>query len=59
MAGLGPLFYVFWLASAAQFAWQARKLRLDDPALALRLFKSNRDAGLLLAIGFALGAVRL
>ena len=59
LAGLGPLFYVFWLASAAQFAWQARKLRLDDPALALRLFKSNRDAGLLLAIGFALGAVRL
>ena len=59
LAGLGPLFYLFWLASAAQFAWQARKLRLDDSALALRLFKSNRDAGLLLAVGFALGAVRL
>ena len=58
-AGLGPLFYLFWLASALQFAWQAWRLRLDDPALALVLFKSNRDAGLLLTFGFALGAMRL
>ena len=28
--------------------WQVRNLDADDPAMALRLFKSNRDAGLLL-----------
>jgi len=57
-AGLGPVFYGFWALAALQFAWQSTKLRLDDPALALALFKSNRDAGLLLVLAFALGAVR-
>src|SRR6476620_9704713 len=40
-----------WLglaACAAHLAWQVRRLRIDDPVLCLRLFKSNRDAGLLL-----------
>ena len=57
-AGLGPVFYGFWALFAVQLAWQARRLRLGDPAQALALFKSNRDAGLLLAIGFGLGVVR-
>jgi 4-hydroxybenzoate polyprenyltransferase len=43
-----------WLglvAFAVHLAWQIARLRIDDPALCLRLFKSNRDAGLLLFAG--------
>ena len=44
-----------WLAGLAGMAvhlmWQARRIDLNDPALALYLFKSNRDAGLLLTAG--------
>lgn len=36
---------------AAQLAWQVRAVRIDDSALCLRLFRSNRDAGLLLFAG--------
>ncbi len=42
----------------AQLGWQLRRLRPDDPALALRLFKSNRDAGLLLFTALALLPLR-
>jgi 4-hydroxybenzoate polyprenyltransferase len=43
-----------WLglaAFAAHLAWQIARLRIDDAALCHRLFKSNRDAGLLLFAG--------
>ena len=33
------------------FLWQLRQLVADDPATALKLFKSNRDAGLIFAGG--------
>ncbi len=49
-----------WLglaAFAAHLAWQISRLRIDDTALCLRLFKSNRDAGLLLFAGLLLDAV--
>ena len=39
---------------AAHLYWQVKHLERDDPALALRLFKSNRGAGLLLVLGYAL-----
>jgi len=42
---------------ALQLAWQVRRLDIDDPALCLRLFKSNRDAGLLLFAGLAVDAL--
>ena len=58
-AGLGPLFWLVLLAYAAHLFWQVRRLRSDDPALALRLFKSNRDAGLVLLLAIILGAVTL
>ncbi len=45
------------LAFAGHLAWQVRQLRTDDPALALRLFRSNRDAGLLLFLGWAVAAI--
>jgi 4-hydroxybenzoate polyprenyltransferase len=38
-------------AFAAHLAWQIKRLEIGDPALCLRLFKSNRDAGLLLFAG--------
>ena len=58
-AGLGPLFYVALLPWAAHLFRQVRDVRPDDPALALRLFKSNRDAGLILFAAIILGSVPL
>jgi 4-hydroxybenzoate polyprenyltransferase len=37
--------------------WQIRRLEIGDPALCLRIFKSNRDAGLLLFAGLLIDAV--
>ena len=54
-AGLGPLFYAVVVVYAAHLAWQVRSLRLDDPALALKLFKSNREAGFILLAAVAVG----
>jgi 4-hydroxybenzoate polyprenyltransferase len=44
-------------AFAAHLAWQIGRLEIGDPALCLRIFKSNRDAGLLLFIGLLADAV--
>ena len=49
-----------WLGLAAfavHLGWQIRRLEISDPALCLRLFKSNRDAGLLLFAGLLVDAV--
>ena len=58
-ADLGPLFYVALAPWAAHLFRQARDVRADDPALALRLFRSNRDAGLILLVAIILGSVQL
>ncbi|HEY0601151.1 UbiA family prenyltransferase [Brevundimonas sp.] len=58
-AGLGPIFYVALLPWAAHLLRQARDVRPDDPALALKLFRSNRDAGLILLVAIILGSVQL
>ena len=57
-AGLGPVFYVALLPWAAHLFRQVRDVRPDDPALALRLFRSNRDAGLILLVAIILGSVQ-
>jgi 4-hydroxybenzoate polyprenyltransferase len=44
-------------AFAAHLVWQIRRLEINDPALCLRIFKSNRDAGLLLFLGLLADAV--
>jgi 4-hydroxybenzoate polyprenyltransferase len=44
------------IAFAAHLAWQIRRLDISDPALCLRIFKSNRDAGLLLFAGLLVDA---
>ena len=58
LAGLGPLFTIGALALGLHLAWQARAMRMDDPALALRLFKSNATAGLILFAALLAGAWR-
>jgi 4-hydroxybenzoate polyprenyltransferase len=44
-------------AFAAHLIWQIRRLEISDPALCLGVFKSNRDAGLLLFAGLLTDAV--
>ena len=47
-AGAGIVFSLGLVAFAAQLSWQISRLDIGDPDLCLRLFKSNRDAGLIL-----------
>jgi 4-hydroxybenzoate polyprenyltransferase len=42
------------LAFAAHLVWQVRTIDPEDQQKALMLFRSNRDAGLLLFAGIAL-----
>jgi 4-hydroxybenzoate polyprenyltransferase len=44
-------------AFAAHLAWQISRLDIRDPALCLRLFRSNREAGFLLFAGLLVDAV--
>jgi 4-hydroxybenzoate polyprenyltransferase len=39
------------LAFAGHLAWQIARIDVDDPDDCLRIFKSNRDAGLILFAG--------
>ena len=56
--GLGPLFLPLVVVYGIHLIRQARALRIDDPMLALRLFRSNRDAGLILLAALIAGAWR-
>jgi 4-hydroxybenzoate polyprenyltransferase len=58
-AGLSVLFVPLLALYAAHLWMQARRVKVDEPRLALALFKSNTWAGLILFAGIALGAVRL
>ncbi len=53
----GLIFLLGMLAFAAHLAWQVLRLDVNDPAHCLRLFKSNRDAGLILFGAMLLEAV--
>jgi 4-hydroxybenzoate polyprenyltransferase len=55
-AGAGIAFSLGLLAFAAHLSWQIRRLDIDDPVNCLVVFKSNRDAGLILFAGLALDA---
>ena len=48
MAGGGLIFVLGLVAFAAHLAWQVRRLDINDSVHCLMLFKSNRDAGLIL-----------
>jgi 4-hydroxybenzoate polyprenyltransferase len=51
LAGAGLPFGVGLAGFAAHLVWQIVQLDIADPALCLRLFKSDRDAGLILFAG--------
>jgi 4-hydroxybenzoate polyprenyltransferase len=57
LAGARWLFALGLAAFAVHLAWQVRRLDIDYPAGCLALFKSNRDAGLLLFAGLVLEAL--
>jgi 4-hydroxybenzoate polyprenyltransferase len=52
LTGLSPWFYPALLLPAALLARQVLQLDVNDPALCLRLFRANREAGL--AVGAAI-----
>ena len=47
-AGAGPVYVIGCIFFGAHLGWQIDRLDIDDPDLCLRIFKSNRDAGLIL-----------
>jgi 4-hydroxybenzoate polyprenyltransferase len=53
-AGGGAIAIIGWLAFCAHLAWQTSQVEGADPATALKLFRSNRDAGFILFAGAAL-----
>jgi 4-hydroxybenzoate polyprenyltransferase len=57
LCGCGWLAYAGLATFAAHLVWQIRSIRIDDGALCLRLFKSNRDAGSLLLVGLVADAL--
>jgi 4-hydroxybenzoate polyprenyltransferase len=57
MAGGGIIFTIGIVAFAAHLAWQVTRLDIDDPVHCLTLFKSNRDAGLILFAAMLVDAV--
>ena len=56
-AGGGLIFVLGLIAFAAHLAWQVVRLDINDSAHCLKLFKSNRDAGLILFGAMLLEAV--
>ena len=57
LAGGQLIFLLGLIAFAAQLAWQVLRLDINDSAHCLKLFKSNRDAGLILFAAMLLEAV--
>jgi 4-hydroxybenzoate polyprenyltransferase len=57
LAGAGLAAWIGLAAFAAHLVWQIARLKIGDSALCLRVFKSNRDAGLLLFAGLLVDAV--
>jgi 4-hydroxybenzoate polyprenyltransferase len=56
-AGGGWMSFAGLVVFAGHLGWQVASIDINDPALCLRLFRSNRDAGLLLFAGLLLDAV--
>ncbi|MBX9710240.1 MAG: UbiA family prenyltransferase, partial [Xanthobacteraceae bacterium] len=49
--------YLGLAAFAGHLIWQITRTKISDPALCLRVFRSNRDAGLLLFAGLLADAI--
>jgi 4-hydroxybenzoate polyprenyltransferase len=57
MAGGGGLFLAGVAAFGAHLAWQVQSLQIDDAGNCLYVFKSNRDAGLILFAALVVDAL--
>jgi 4-hydroxybenzoate polyprenyltransferase len=57
LAGSGVAAWIGLALFAVQLGWQVRRLNISDPALCLRVFKSNREAGFILFAGLLIDAV--
>jgi 4-hydroxybenzoate polyprenyltransferase len=57
LTGAGFPAWAGLIAFAAHLSWQIARLDIGDSALCLRVFKSNRDAGLLLFAGLLVDAL--
>jgi 4-hydroxybenzoate polyprenyltransferase len=57
LAGSGFMAWAGLVVFAAHLIWQIKRLDISDPVVCLRVFKSNRDAGLLLFAGLLVDAV--
>ena len=57
LSGVGLPGWTGLAAFSMHLCWQIARLKIDDPALCLRIFKSNRDAGLLLFAGLLVDAL--
>jgi 4-hydroxybenzoate polyprenyltransferase len=56
-AGAGVVFALGLAAFAAHLAWQIARIDIADPESCLKMFRSNRDAGLILFAALLLDAV--
>jgi 4-hydroxybenzoate polyprenyltransferase len=56
-AHAGLVFAIGLAAFAAHLAWQIARIEISDPESCLKMFRSNRDAGLILFAGLLLDAV--
>jgi 4-hydroxybenzoate polyprenyltransferase len=56
-AGAGIIAYAGLTVGAVQMVWQTRTLKIDDPDNCLRIFRSNRDYGLIVFAGLAVDAL--
>ena len=56
LGGGPPAGLLLFLLPARHFQWQMRKADIDNPAACLTVFRSNRDAGLLMLAPFLLAA---
>jgi len=57
LAGAGVVFAIGLAAFAAHLAWQIVFIEIGNPDLCLRMFRANRDAGLILFAALILDAV--
>lgn len=55
LAGLSAWFYPALILPGAMLAWQVAVLDIHDPGHCLRLFKANREVGLLAALAILIG----
>lgn len=59
VAGLGFLFFVGMIAVGAHLAWQVWRLDINNADGCLAIFRSNREAGLLMFVSVAAGSLSI